>query len=331
MWESPKALWRRLKLGREEYLQRLVTTLILDGDVPPWNTPRSPGEAGRRFLGLLDEVAHGRQDQARFAVAPDWFVDEYLLPKLDESAANGWPDWAVLWSDRAWVIELKTEASSHRADQLPYYLRLAAAAHPDCRLDLTYVTGPLTKPAPALLDGQRYSHLTWDEVLPLIDEVWGQDARPEVAPYVDMVTTLVSNLRLLKASKQREIVLGAIDEPTPPAAKDRAIAVTIEEPTVLTPDVVTAADSSSLLRLARATATDGRQRAISAQDPEKLEALRDQALADIGSLEPDDATRLVLPWLWDAKRSGGRALTDEGDEFGYELRFSRYKTLQVAE
>ena len=64
MWESPTALWRRLKLGREEYLQRLVTTLILDGDAPPWNTPRSPGEAGRRFLGLLDEAAHGPQSQA---------------------------------------------------------------------------------------------------------------------------------------------------------------------------------------------------------------------------------------------------------------------------
>jgi hypothetical protein len=57
MWESPTGLWRRLKLGREEYLQRLVTTLILDGEAPPWNTLRSPGEAGRNFLRLLDEAA----------------------------------------------------------------------------------------------------------------------------------------------------------------------------------------------------------------------------------------------------------------------------------
>ena len=97
MWESPTALWRRLKRGREEYLQRLVTTLILDGDPPPWNTRRSPGEAGRRFLRLLDEAAHGGHHHVGFEKVPDWFVDEYMLPKLDESAANGWPDWAVLW------------------------------------------------------------------------------------------------------------------------------------------------------------------------------------------------------------------------------------------
>jgi len=47
MWEHPTLLWHRLNLGREEYLQRLVTTLILDGVVPPWNTPRFPGEASR--------------------------------------------------------------------------------------------------------------------------------------------------------------------------------------------------------------------------------------------------------------------------------------------
>ena len=40
-------------------------------------------------------------------------------------------------------------------------------------------------------------------------------------------------------------------------------------------------------------------------------------------------TRFVLPWLWEAGSTGGKALTPEGEEFGYELRFSRYKTLQV--
>jgi hypothetical protein len=330
MWESPTALWRRLKLGREEYLQRLLTTLIVDGHAPPWNTPRSPGEAGRLFLRLLDEAAHGTQDQGRLAAPPDWFVDEYLLPKLEETAANGWPDWAVLWADRAWVIELKTEAGSHRADQLPYYLRLAAAAHPRCRLDLTYITGPLSKPPPALLDGQRYSHLTWDQVVPLIEKAWGQDTRQEVRAYVDMVKKLVSNLSRLKPSAQRELVLGVLtDEPRPMSAEEPAKAVTVEHPTALQTDIVPSLDSSGLLDLARATATDGRQRAVGAQDPEKLESLRDQALAKIGSLEPDDVTRFVLPWLWDAARTGGRALTDEGEEFGYELRFSRYKHLQV--
>jgi hypothetical protein len=39
--------------------------------------------------------------------------------------------------------------------------------------------------------------------------------------------------------------------------------------------------------------------------------------------------RLVLPWLWDGTRTDDRALTPEGEEFGYELRFSRYKMVQV--
>jgi hypothetical protein len=36
----------------------------------------------------------------------------------------------VLWPGRIWIIELKTEAASHRDDQPPYYLSLAAAAGP---------------------------------------------------------------------------------------------------------------------------------------------------------------------------------------------------------
>lgn len=216
------ALWRRLALGREEYLQRLITTLIAGGDPPPWNTPRPPSERGSRFLRLLDDAAHA--DGSRQTAEPEVFVDEFLLPKLEETAQNGWPDWAALWQDRIWIIELKTEAASHRDDQLPYYLRLATTAHPPMR--------------------ER-----------------------------------------------------------------------------------TATDD--LLSLARSTAADGRQRAVGATSPTELEALRDTARARIDQLPSDDATRFVLPWLWRANRTDGRALTSEGEEFGYELRFSRYKKVQV--
>jgi hypothetical protein len=249
------------------------------------------------------------------------FIDEYLLPKLEEGAANGWPDWAVLSDKRVWVIELKTEAGSHRADQLPYYLRLAAAAHPACNLDLTYITGPLTKPAPALLEGQRYSHVTWQEVLPIVDSAWGEDERPEVGAYVEMVAKIVSNLSLLKPTEQRQMVLGL-----PPSEPN---AVTTAWPVPERTTDRTTAEPQVLLDLARATALDGLQRAIGAQNPESLEALRDQALAEIGSLPADDATRFVLPWFWQGGRTDGHALTPEGEEFGLELRFSRYNKVQV--
>lgn len=119
MWESPDSLWRRLKLGREEFLQRVITTLIVGGDAPAWNTPREPSEQGRRFLMLLDKLAHGEASGLDEAGQAEAFIDEYLLPKLEASAQNGWPDWAVLWTDRVWVIELKTEAASHRDTSCP--------------------------------------------------------------------------------------------------------------------------------------------------------------------------------------------------------------------
>ena len=127
---------------------------------------------------------------------------------------NGWPDWAVLWPDRAWVIELKS-GGSHRDEQLPYYLLLAAAAHSSRRVDLTYITGPLTKPAPLLGVGQRYSHLQWTQVLPLVEHVWGTHGHPEVLAYVKAVRTVIANLTVLRPSEQRLAITGPL--PSRPA------------------------------------------------------------------------------------------------------------------
>jgi hypothetical protein len=111
MWESPAELWRRLKLGREEYLQRLITTWIVGGDPPSWNTPCSPDDRGIGFLRLLDNLAH-QEEPERVQKPPGAFIDEYLLPKLDESGRNGcWPDWAAVWTDR---ICISTEAAIRR-------------------------------------------------------------------------------------------------------------------------------------------------------------------------------------------------------------------------
>jgi hypothetical protein len=331
MWESPVELWRRLRLGREEYLQRLITTLIAGGEPPGWNTSISPSEQGGYFLQQLDEVAYGNGSEQAWT-EPEAFVDEYLLPKLEEAASNGWPDWAVLWADRTWVIELKTEAASHREDQLPYYLLLAAAAHPRSRLDLTYITGPLTKPAPRLLPSQRYTHLTWAEVLPLIEGVWGSDHHPQVAAYVSMVRTVIGNLDKLRPAEQRTSVVGqdpklSSTAPLPDTKADRD--ATVEAAFMSDGDVNMEVRCGELLEMARSTATDGRQRGVGAANPTDLEVLRDKALAQIDQLPPDDATRFVLPWLWTEGQTGGRALTPEGAEFGHELRFSRYKRPQV--
>ena len=331
MWESPESLWRRLKLGREEFLQRLITTLIVGGDPPRWNTPSAPDEQGRRFLRLLDDLAYGDGSHRAGAVEADAFVDEYLLPKVVDSAQNGWPDWAVLWRDRVWIIELKTEAGSHREDQLPYYLLLATAAHPGCRVDLTYMTGPLSKSPPEVSEGQRYCHLTWAQVMPLIEAVWGTDQRSEVIAYVDTVRTVIQNLATLRPSQQREALLrqtpSAEEGPSsrevlPAEAAETSIPAPREGPH----DAPVAED---LLGLARATAIDGRQRGVGATSPTELESLREAARDLIAELPAEDRARFVLPWLWRAGRTDGRALTSEGQEFGYELRFSRYEAIQI--
>ena len=84
---------------------------------PRWNTLSAPDERGRRFLQLLDGLGYGDASDRAGAAEAGAFIDEYLLPKLDGSAQNGWPDWAVLWRDRAWIIELKSEPGSHRPAQ----------------------------------------------------------------------------------------------------------------------------------------------------------------------------------------------------------------------
>jgi hypothetical protein len=334
MWESPESLWRRLKLGREEFLQRLITTLIVGGDAPRWNTPRTPDEQGRRFLQLLDDLAYGDATHLDKPAEVEAFVDEYLLPKLLDSAQNGWPDWAVLWRDRAWIIELKTETASHRDDQLPYYLRLAAAAHPGCRVDLTYITGPLSKPPPEISEGQRYCHLTWAQVLPLVEAVWGTDQRTNVIAYVDTARTVIENLAILRPSEQRAAVLRQVptfeEQPNAPqvsfepsdATTEASISAARNEPHG-------ARVAQDLLELARATGVDGRQRGVGAASPTELEKLREEARDLIAGLPTEDQTRFVLPWMWRAGQTDGRGMTPEGQEFGCELRFSRYKTLQV--
>src|SRR3954470_12585917 len=57
--EDPHELLGRLKLGREEFCQRLLTMLIVDGGYPRWNSASRPSESGLRFLFKLEELSFG--------------------------------------------------------------------------------------------------------------------------------------------------------------------------------------------------------------------------------------------------------------------------------
>ena len=296
-WEDPADLLGRLRLGREEFLQRLLTTLIVGGTYPRWNSRSTPTPQGAHFLRRLDELSFGEAAPA----GPQVFVDELDLQPRVESEPGGAPDWALISQNRLWLIELKTEAASHRPHQIPYYFQLGAHHFPEHSVDVTYVTGQLTKPAPTTGTDQRYAHLTWDDVVPLVG-VWGQDPRPEVRRYVSVFEDAVSSMGE-RWSDWRDLF-------------------TATAPPVTRPPI-----EGDLRALIEATEADGVQRALDwqAESLEHLQVLRMEARQLILDSPEGSATRHVMPWIWRGEeQSTGKPLTRAGAESGFELRFSRY-------
>ncbi|MBF8193929.1 hypothetical protein ITP53_51295 [Nonomuraea sp. K274] len=100
-------------------------------------------------------------------------MDEFELRPGHDDEQGGAPDYAVLWNERRWMIELKTESSTRR-DQLSSYFTLADHHHPSLTVGLTYLTPPLTFTPPTSLDGSRFAHVTWTQIRPLLEEAWGK-------------------------------------------------------------------------------------------------------------------------------------------------------------
>ena len=299
----------RLKLGREEFCQRLVTTLIVGGTYPRWNSWSTPTTQGVEFLRRLDELSFGEPAPAPAEV----FVDELELERRVDSEKGAAPDWAVIWPRRLWMIELKTEPGSHRANQIPYYFELGSHHFPDRTVDITYLTGPLSKPAPEVGKGRRYAHLTWDAVLPLVRGVWGSDPDPRVVEYVDALASVVEGLGVTWEAQRSAFV-----QARPTEILDE---VPDTEPTRTT-------EPTDLAGLIEATAADGQQRGIPCDSAslEDVLALRQEARELILSSPADSPVRHVMPWLWSGpETTSGTPLTPGGQEHGYEARLSRYE------
>lgn len=299
-FETPETLLGRLKLGREETIQRLLTSLILRGPYPRWNTRARPSSQGLEFLRAVYDLSIG----APWPGDDCTFVDEYELAPRHDAEKGGAPDWVVLWPDRIWIIELKTEKGSHRPAQVPSYFVLGRHHHPDCAVDLTYLTGPMDAPFATTEEWERYAHLTWAGVAPIIETVWTEPTDPGEREVVAGVLGCIEHLHL-RPSEWRELITTAV----PPA-----------EP------ATTPLDES--LRLAALTAQDGEQRALDRYvgGLDELLALR-LATRDTIAASSDDALRHVVPWLWRIE-STGAPLTSAGAESGHELRFSRYSAPQ---
>lgn len=283
--EDPHALLRRLKLGREEYCQRLLTMLVLDADYPRWNARSTPSPAGLAFLRALDELSFGAADVPDSAT----FVDELDLPRRHEDEPGCAPDYGVLTTDRLWIVELKTERGSHRPGQVESYFELGRHHHPELRIDLTYLTPGMSAVAAGAPTGSRLAQVTWEQVMPLLDGVWS-GAGGSTRQLYDALTEAVESIGT-SWTVWREKTLNDL--------------------------------TAKAARLARLTARDGQQRALdhAAGSLGELQELR-LAVRD-EFRRPGSPLKAVTPWLWDATTSGGKPLTNAGRVHGYELRFSR--------
>ncbi|MEV4365780.1 hypothetical protein AB0J71_01845 [Nonomuraea sp. NPDC049637] len=309
--EDPLHLLGRLRLGREEYCQRLLTMLIVAGPYPPWNSRSRPSPQGARFLRSLDELSFGQGDWR----TPPLFVDEFELRPRHDDEQGGAPDYAALWPDRLWMIELKTETSSHRRGQLATYATLARHHHPGLRVDLTYLTPPLTFAPPAGQDGVRLAHVTWAQVLPLLTQVWGRGTDAEqhaLATLLEALAGIGSSWSDWRAQRTQPTQSTQREQRAQRAGTTRA------EP---------APTEDTVMAMVEATARDGRQRAVHdpAADLDLLQRRR-LALRQAICAEPEHSPlRHVRPWLWSAASSLGAALSASGRETGFELRLSRYR------
>ncbi|QBR92269.1 hypothetical protein [Nocardioides euryhalodurans] len=283
--EEPHKLLRRLKLGREEYCQRLLTMLVLDADYPRWNTRSTPSPAGLRFLRALDALSFGTADLPDDAV----FVDELDLPRRDEDEPGCAPDYGVLTAGRLWIIELKTERGSDRHGQVESYFELGRHHHPERRIDLTYLTPGMSAVSAGAPAGSRLAQVTWEQVMPLVDDVWA-GVTGSIGELHDALAEAVASIGT-SWTMWREKSLNDL--------------------------------TTNAARLARLTARDGQQRALDHMAGSLGELQRLRLAVRDEFRRPGSPLGSVEPWLWDASTSGGTALTQAGRVHGYELRFSR--------
>lgn len=319
---DPRSL--KPSLGREGWCQRLLTELILDEPYPPYNSHLQPSPQGVAFLGALDELSFGTD--AVSSEAPV-FVDEIDLPARHPDEKGCAPDYTVFLDGRCWIIELKTEPGSHRPRQVPDYFERAHHYHPDLRVDITYLTAGLRRPfEPRTETWERFVHIEWRQIVDLIRHVWAGSSSERVSEVVDLLITGIAHLHepalawwsLLGYQLEPVVVVGATEEDA------------ITTSTSQTDDPLPAAAVSEAIALARATANDGRQRAIGLDvgGLDALHELRLQLRRACRTESPDSSLRSIESWLWSAATSGGAPMTSAGRQTGYEVRLSRSRPVR---
>lgn len=224
------------------------------------------------------------------------FVDELELPRRHDREKGGAPDYGVLWDDRVWMIELKTEAASHRATQIPGYLDLTRHHHPDASIDLTYLTPPIAYDFRSSGDAVRYAQVTWPQLAPVLRSVWSE---PRAWGQREVVDGLLRAIDRTREERPAEFLAALRTGPMP-------------EPTAV------ADPAEEALELAAATAEDGGQRALDheARALEDLLELRLEMRERLAASLVDSPLRTVRPWIWSAAATDGVALALAGSGRG---------------
>jgi hypothetical protein len=155
----------------------------------------------------------------------------------------------------------------------------------------------------------------WDDVAALIASTWASDDRPDRREVADGLARVLDALDETGWRRLVQEGLAPAHATAAEPAETGTVAVNEHEPDAL----------SRGIRLAAATAVDGKQRALDVQhaDLDGLLALR-LTLRDALRASDDEQVRCVRPWLWRVETSGGEARTSQGRETGIELRLSRY-------
>jgi hypothetical protein len=278
--------------------------LILEGPYPRWNSRSQPSAAGAEFLRALYERIFGGIWPGDDAV----FVDEFELPPRNDAERGGAPDYAVLWDDRLWLIELKTEKVSHRPDQIPTYFDLAHHHYADAAVELLYVTPPMLALYEAPAPWGRYAHRTWTQLAELIRSTWTSCDLPGQQAVLDGLLAALAGLDM-RPAEWRTALLEA-PEPVSEAGLE-----------------VERSPLDTALEAAALTAEDGAQRAVEYghSNLEDLLSLRLAVRDSLTSSKPGSPLRHVRPWIWRTE-STGQALTAAGRKHGMEMRLSRYTT-----
>ena len=198
------------------------------------------------------------------------------------------------------MIELKTEAGSHRPAQIPLYFELGRHHYPRHRIDITYLTGPVSTGLHQFRTAAASGTSPGAEVMPLIRDVWADRSplhRDVVRALGDVLDGLGTKWSAWRADRIEAGPSSICRRRTLPATHLRLPV----SPRSITSNAPSTSPRANL---------------------ENLQALRLEVLHRIKA--SGDAALHVAPWLW-RWASQGQPLTSAGRETGYELRLSWYQ------